>query len=173
MADERELKAWEHWRESSEKLDYFILGTSSALTAYFGQHLPSVSLGLNAASLELISLTLLGLSVVAGVERLRASVAGLGAQGFLLEANGIAGSMRALVTAKPGTGLIDAVSGRTFTPDETSRTIAINEKRAASAQKQWLRWKRRGELAYKARDYLLILGIVAYVAAKIWAAFPR
>ncbi len=91
MADDKALKVWEHWPECSERLDYFILGASSAPIACIGQRLPVAPIGLNVLSLELGSVVALALTTVAAVERLRATVAGLDAQQVVLDAANIAG----------------------------------------------------------------------------------
>jgi hypothetical protein len=171
-SEDRPLKAWERGRESAEKLDYFMLGMSSALTAYIGQHLPTTTLGLNAGSLEYASLAAFSLSVVAGIERVRAGVAGLSAQQVQLEASGMAGAMRTMLVKKPTSGAIDEVSGRTYTPAEVVAKIAHEDKRTQAADRQWERWKKRGERAYRWRDYLLFLGVLTYAAGKIWSALP-
>lgn len=170
MSDDKAVKAWEYWRESAEKLDYFLLGVAAALTAYIGQHPPAGPFGVNAAALEVSSVVLFALSSVAGVDRLRATVVGLAAQQVMLDASGSSGQLRTLLTTGRGTTMIDTRTGRTYSAAQAVAKIEHEDKRHAAAQKEWERWKRRGERAYKARDWLLIAGVLAYAAAKAWIA---
>jgi hypothetical protein len=172
MSGDKALIAWEHWRESSEKLDYFILGTSSALTAYIGQHRPKAILGFNAGSSEVASVVVLALSVVAGVGRHRARVASLGAQQYLHDAMSIAGQMRTMLQTGGGRPLIDRNSGRTYTAAEATQRIEREDKRIAAARARSERWKRRAERAYNWRDWLLVAGVLFYAAAKVWTVLP-
>ena len=170
MTDDRSLKAWEHWRDSAEKFDYYVLGILTALVAYIGQHLPPATIGRNAATLELLGFVVLGLSVVAGIARVRAGIASLIAQGNQLQASGIAGAMRTEMIKKPGTGVLEALSGRTYTHSEAMRKVATEDSKASAAQLQVERWKVSAERAYKWRDNLAIAGVLSYVTAKAWAA---
>lgn len=170
MSMERSLKAWDHWRESATRLDYFILGISTALTAYQGQHLAPVSPGLNPGTIALGSLAALSLSVVAGIERLRAGVAFLAAQSISLEAHARAGQIKTLLKTGAGAEIIDSVSGDTFAVKDAAKEIAKSEGRMASAEKQVARWRRRAELAYNWRDGLLVGGVVLFVTSKLLSA---
>ena len=60
------VSSWEHWRQASERLDYFLLGVSAALTTYLGQHLAKPSIGVNGPTLELLTLGLWAFATAAG-----------------------------------------------------------------------------------------------------------
>lgn len=170
MSERRSLKMWELWRESAEKLDYFVLGTAAALTAYLGQRLGTAPMGANPPTLELASLLLFSGAVVLGLERLRAGVALLGAQHLSLEQQERAGSLKTALLKGGGQPLIEQVSGRTYTVAEASSVISHCEEMHSLAQLQVERWRRRTERAYGMRDWSLALGVVAYAAAKVLAA---
>lgn len=45
---DRSILAYEHYREATQRFEYFILGVSGALCAYIGQHLSPQKIGLTA-----------------------------------------------------------------------------------------------------------------------------
>ncbi|HCT59137.1 MAG TPA: hypothetical protein DGD08_18200 [Gemmatimonas aurantiaca] len=173
MSDERAIKAWEHWRASSEKLDYFLLGTSSALTAYIGQRLPVEPLGFNAGTLELSSVVVFAFASLAAIERLRASVTGLGVTHQMLESASMAGDLRAMVLKGEKEHIIEYKSGRAYTLGQASRKANQEDERRRLSVKEWERWEKRGLRAYNWRDRLLLLGILLYSASKVLAALPK
>ena len=146
------------------------MGVSAALTTYLGQHLAKPSIGVNGPTLELLTLGLWAFATAAGVDRVRATVAGLSAQSVHIEESERAGTLKTMLLTGGGKGAIDALSGRTFTPSEAQSAIQRSEARAASAQKQYDKWKRRSEFAYNLRDVLLILGVGSFLVAKLVAA---
>jgi hypothetical protein len=169
VSDDRSLIAWQHWRQSAEKVDYFVLGIASALTAYLGQHLSFSKLGANPATAELLSLVLLGGSVVAGLDRLRSSVSALNSDGHALQAQERVEAMKDLLAKGKGT-TTDRETGRTFTLADAEAEVQRAEQLRDFFRKQNQKWTRRCERAYNWRDRLLVVGVVVYVAAKVWAA---
>jgi hypothetical protein len=147
-----------------------MLGMAAALTAYLGQHLAKPTLGLNGPTLELLSLGLWAFATAAGIDRVRATVAALGAQSVEIEERERAGSLNSTLMTGGGKGAIDILSGRTFTPAEAQSAIDLSQKRAASASAQHAKWKRRGELSYNLRDMLLVLGVGVFLVAKLLEA---
>jgi len=170
MSDPRSVKLWEHWRESSEKLDYFVLGISAALTAYLGQNLTVRSLGFDPATAELVSLMCLALSVLAGLDRLRSAVANLAAQTALLEEQERTGALETVLKKGGGRTVIDEVSGATCSVELAQARVNKGEAAIASLTGQVFKWRRRSERAYNWRDWLLAVGVILFAVAKVWAA---
>ena len=71
---ERSLQLYLKRTESSEKLDYFILGATLAICAYLAQTNPYARVGVNEETLLLISLLIFTGSAVCGFKRIQAKV---------------------------------------------------------------------------------------------------
>ena len=170
MPDDRSLVAWEHWHQSSEKLDYFILGISAALTAYVGQHLALAPLGVNPSTAQLLSLLLFAASVLAGLQRLRAVVTALSIEKTRLLAYQRAGQLKTLLLNPKSSVLVDSSSGQTYTLEQARAEAERSEKEYADVQKKSDQWSGRADRAYNLRDWFLTAGVVVYAASKVWLA---
>lgn len=170
MADRQSEKAFDLWRASVDQHDRFMLGVAMALVAYLGQHLSVASLGMNPATLEALSLLPLGGAVVTGILRVRYGATSLGAQHLRLMALERAGSLRAALDEGTGGPLLERTSGRVLDVATATREAEQWEAAETRAQTQVNRWTKRTEVAYSIRDWLLGIGVVAYVAAKAWGA---
>ena len=170
LNDARSVVAYNHWRHASDKVDYFMLGISTALTAYFGQNLITTKIGVNPSTLELASLFLFAASVLAGLERIKAMVTALGAESGYLAAFERAGNIRTAVEKGGGANLLDSVSGETFSIAAALKEIAIQDQHCATLERQKDKWKEYAECVYKCRDRCLMCGVVLFTGAKLWLA---
>jgi hypothetical protein len=170
VTEQRSLIAYDHWRLASDKVDYFVLSISAALTAYLGQHAVVTPLAVDPATLELASLLLFAASTVFGIDRIQANVTSLGAESGFLEAFERAGQLRIVLQTESGTQLIDSVSGETYTLAVAQQKIEAHDRRATGLHAQKEKWQRRSERSYKFRDICLKLGVTLYAAAKLWSA---
>src|SRR5438094_10226202 len=71
---ERSLIAFEHFREASQKFEYFILGISVALCAYIGQTLQPEKFPLSPYLLQVLALLFIASSAVLALNRLELDV---------------------------------------------------------------------------------------------------
>lgn len=74
MADSRSLEVHKSLRESQQKLDYFLLGVSSALFAYLGGKFEPAPIQYSENSFEFAALILLFLSVLLAFIRLERNI---------------------------------------------------------------------------------------------------
>ena len=73
MAEEtRSLIAYNYWRESTQRFDYFVTGLIGAGVAYIAQSYVPQKLGLNPSTLELLSLLILLSSFLCAFKRIEA-----------------------------------------------------------------------------------------------------
>lgn len=71
---ETNLEIWKHWKQSSQKFDYFIVTLSSALFAYLGSNLEISNL-LNIPKLfEILSLLCFCVSSIYGILRIKSDM---------------------------------------------------------------------------------------------------
>ena len=76
MASDRS-QAFEHYRDASQRFEYFILGVSIALIAYAGQALPPQRIQANAYAIEVAGILLIICAVLIGLKRLEKLIVGL------------------------------------------------------------------------------------------------
>jgi len=77
MSIQKVEKAFDYWRQSTEKFDYFVLGLSGALCAYISQTYTPTILGRNPGTLELMALCMFVAAVVAGFKRIEGTISNL------------------------------------------------------------------------------------------------
>jgi hypothetical protein len=152
-----------------------LLGISTALTAYLGQHLTVAPLGLNAPSLEMLALLGFALSTLAGVMRARCLVAQLGAETLKAEAGQHAVWIKTALIKPESDRLVDATRGIVLTIPQAVAEVARLEDREQQAREHDKKWSARAERWYVARDAALASGVVLYFGAKLWASaiIPR
>lgn len=171
MSEKRSDLVWEQWLQGSQKFDYFVAGLSSALTAFVAQSLERAKLGLNATGLEAVSAILFCGAVAAALDRLRFHVAGISANHKeLYHREGRGNLVSALAAGKQGM-LFNSETGDVFPVADVHKKIAAHERALAQIEQQGEKFRLRAERSYKVRDWLLIGGLVVYVASRIWKAF--
>src|SRR6266480_2363336 len=75
--NENYRQIFEHYRDASQRFEYFVLGVLVALVAYAGQALSPQKIGLNAYSLEIAGLLLIIAAIVLTFKRLEKLIFGL------------------------------------------------------------------------------------------------
>lgn len=150
---ESAIKAWEHWRDASDKQDYYVLGMSVALTAYLGEHLVVGVVGFNAPTIQLASILFFATSVISGLLRIRKGVNVLAGSAVIIEQEGRVEALRS--------SLHDGVG-----PSDIGRL----ETTLASLRADRDGHARTGKRAFIWRDVCLAVGIAVFATAKVWAA---
>ncbi|HEV7473793.1 MAG TPA: hypothetical protein VGN90_07080 [Pyrinomonadaceae bacterium] len=161
---ERSIVAFEHYRDASQRFEYFILGVSGALCAYIGQHLTPHKIGLTPYTLELLSLLLLVGSVFVGFKRIEKIIVCHVLNHRLLYLNEERGQ---LVTNFKGQPLVNASSGESFSAKATARRISELHESIPALQEQFDRAAVKGNTYYKVRNWLLAAGFLGLLISKI------
>src|SRR5215469_11170386 len=78
-------QASEHYRDASQRFEYFIVGVLVALVAYAGQTLRAQKLGLNAYTLQVIGILMILAAIVISFKRLEKLISALQINLLLLE----------------------------------------------------------------------------------------
>jgi hypothetical protein len=169
MATERINEIWDSWKESSEKFDYFMAGLCCVLTAYVGQNLNPIPIGLNPSSLELVALGPLCGSVVMAFKRIERLVILLGAMSGRIYNREAAGF---LISAALKIGKILNKSTREILSPNDAMVKAEEHGRAAD---EWelsiIQSSEKAARAYRWRNRLLYVGFSLLVVARIWTAY--
>ena len=168
MPTERSDKVFETWRQAVEKFDYFILGVTGALCAYISQVYRPAKLGVNPASLELLALTLLVASAVAGFRRVESTIQVTSLNHRYLRANEERG---VLISKSNGGPLINESTGNILSPDMVAQHVETMTQSIPLLHQQLEKARSAAERSYNVRNMLLIVGFSALVAAKVWSAY--
>ena len=83
--DEYSAKAYENYREASQRFEYFVLGLCVALVAYAGQRLQPERFGFTSYTVEIVAILLLIACVALGLKRGEKIIAFHGANLHVLE----------------------------------------------------------------------------------------
>lgn len=168
MPTERSDTAYGYWRESSEKFDYFVAGVSGALTAYIGQHIRPIPLGINAGTFELLALVLLVASVVMSFKRIEIQMSifkGIHARLYAEEARG---SMVEAAMKGPG---LNVATGDVFAPDQMLEVAEFHRAHAAEMKEILDKLVVRSGRYYTWRNRLLLNGFAVLVFSRILPAY--
>jgi hypothetical protein len=172
MSEQRSLIAHGQYQAAQDKFEYFLCGVAGALFAYIGQHYAPHKLGLNAPTVELLSLGLLGASFVAGVLRIERIVLTQRINHVMLDAAEKAGHFtKALATCNPNAPFYDAQCGDVYTAASLEKMRKEEIARRDEAQKNIQVIKQKGLQLYKWRNWLLYAGFATMLLAKLLSAY--
>jgi hypothetical protein len=168
MPEQRSLIAYEYWKDSSQRFDYFVTGVTGALVAFVAQAYHPEKIGLTPNSLELLSIFLLVGSVIAGFKRVEANV-----EAFRLMSEGLdAAEKLGALTANLGlTPVLNLETGEILTFQDVVQQREYYSKRVDTVQTRLKKYLDMSLSAYKWRNRLLASGFFALVASRILVAY--
>ncbi|HEV7893349.1 MAG TPA: hypothetical protein VGP08_22220 [Pyrinomonadaceae bacterium] len=170
MATDRSDKVYDYWREASEKFDYFITGVTGALTAYIGQNIQPHKIGLHPESIGVLALIMLITSMIAGFKRIETNVSIFRIMQRRLYSEEARGS---LLSASQGKPLINEATGQVLSPSQVLAQAQHHELQAETARSNLDALTAKSGRYYKWRNWLLILGFVLLIVARIAPAYVR
>ena len=161
---EHPLKAYEHWRDASQRFDYFVTGATGALCAYIAQHLEPKRLGLSPYTLELLALGVLIVSIVLGFKLIEDKVHLLKASAQKLAKEELYG---ALISKFRGGYLINQPSGDILGPETVTTQIAGLPIEISFLKEKEDKLVESSGVAYRWRNRSLILGVSLLAISRI------
>jgi len=161
---DRSIIAYEHYRDASQRFEYFILSVSGALCAYIGQNLTPQKIGLTPYTLEVFSLFLLVGSVFVGFKRIEKLILFHRLNHTLLSLSEQRGQ---LLTNFKGGSLVNALSGETFSAEGVTRRLSELEQAIPARENELDQVALRGNFYYKMRNRLLGAGFLGLLVSKI------
>jgi hypothetical protein len=169
VPDDRGLKAYFAWLEGAQRFDYFVTGVSLALVGYVVSNLTAAPFALNSSSLEAAGVIILLASVYAGFRRIEASLVSLQATGQRLLAGGAAGALKD-ISRRTGPSL-RMNTGEVIGPGDAAQRSADQHRLYIEAARQEGDWSKRAFGWYGRRNFLLMLGVLVVVVARILRAY--
>jgi len=158
-------QAFEHYRDASQRFEYFVLGVSVALIAYAGQALIPRKIGVSAYTLEIIGILLIIVAVVISFKRLEKLIFGLQITVRLVDAQ----EHRALLAKVfiEGGNRHDLGRGELWKPGDMKQQIEEYDKIIPHYEKTIEEINVVAFRFYRWRNWLLICGFVTLFAGRI------
>lgn len=164
---ERSLKAYEAWREESQRFDYFLLGLIGALAAYVAQQMKPEPLGVSPFTIELAAIAALVAAAIFGFRRIEHNIGLLRQTHQRLEWEENLSSLVENFRGNP----VRTNLGDVLTPDQVESRAAqlrsaiqkMNELQEASAKASGANYLRR--------NVCLLVGSLLVVAARVAQAY--
>jgi len=165
---ERSVLAYDSWKTSQEKFDYFILGVIGALCAYLSQNIQTAPLGFNSPTLELTGLLVILVAGIAGFLRLEAAVELYGLSHHRLHLNEKKGQ---LVSNFNGGPLINSQTGQIYSPGDVTLEVGAIDEVLPDLDRKMNRLQSKTLFYYRLRNYFLLVGFLIIVGARVWQAY--
>jgi hypothetical protein len=162
--------AFEHYRDASQRFEYFILGISLALVAYAGQTLAPQRLGLNAYTLEVIGILVIISAIVISFKRLEKIISGLQMNFHLVDSREGRGLLaKAFIE---GGNRIAPERGELWKPQDMKKQIEEYDKIIPECEKMIDEVNAIAAQLYRWRNWLLTCGFLALLFGRILEAYP-
>jgi hypothetical protein len=162
-------QAFEHYRDASQRFEYFVLGVSVALVAYAGQTLPPQRIGLNAYTLEIIGILLIISAIVISFKRLEKLIFGLQINLHLIDSRESRGLLaKAFIE---GGNRMASERGELWKPEDMKKQVDEYDKIIPDCEKTIAEVNVVAGRLYRWRNWLLICGFVALFFGRILEAY--
>lgn len=168
MGTERSDSVFEYYRPASEKFDYFIVGLTGALCAYISQTFSIDPISFSPQSLELVSLLVLVLSMVAGFKRIEMSLIATRYNAHTLRIQ----EQRGQLVSKSSSGpMFNSATGEILNPIEVNTKIQVLNEVLPEFENSMNRCANWAGHWYSIRNWLLMVGFLGLVVARVWSAY--
>lgn len=168
MTEDLKYELREAWRSSAQRFDYFMAGLSAAVTAYAAKTVTPAPLGATPATLELLGFAFFLIAAVAAFKRIEYFNTGLkvnyGKLDGLEKAEGLEKAM------DEGLDVVERGHGPRRR-EEVASAAAGWRTSAASLSSTLDELGRKASRYYNLRNVALLCGVLALVAARIWASY--
>src|SRR6266403_1086339 len=165
--DEYSAKAYENYREASQRFEYFVLGLCVALVAYAGQTLQPERFGLTSYTVEIVAILLLITCVAIGLKRVEKIIAFHGANLRVLEFKERRSALAKFVLE--GGRRVNPETSELWQPEDMKKQIAEFDKIIPEFEKNLNDLNETLVHLYSWRNCLLISGLIGLVASKVLA----
>jgi len=167
--DEYNAKAFDNYREASQRFEYFVLGLCVAVVAYAGQTVQSERFGFNSHTVEIGAILLLIACVALGLKRVEKIIAFHGANLRLLEFKEKRSALAKFVLE--GGSRVNPETSECWQPDDMKKQIAEFDKIIPELEKELSNLNEALVRLYVWRNWLLIVGLTGLVVSKVLAPY--
>ena len=167
--EQRSLLVYKNLKAAQEKFDYFVLGMTAALFAYLGENYAPEQLGLSQNTVELISLLLLLISLVAGFKRLKFDLALQQGNFYELDLDERRNVMNQALSVSGS--VLNLNTGDAVNKEAVAARAKQIQERLPSLLKATEKYARKGSMAYSVRNWSLLSGFVLLAVSKFLGAY--
>ena len=165
MPDSRSIEVFKGIREAQQKLDYFLLGLSSALFAYVAGQYQPMPLSLSQNTTELAAILCLFVSIIAGFKRLDFNISIMKLNFQKLDMSERKGEYVKAFSMEGN--ILNTNTGNLLDRNEAAYTIEMISKRLPKVKANLKSYSMFSSIAFSIRNIFLILGFVALGASKL------
>lgn len=168
--ENRSLIAYEHYRDASIRLEYFMTGLIGALCAYIAQQMHPQKLAISPYTLELISLLILSFSLFLSFKRLEQIILIYRLGHHILDYSEKKGSLVSGLKLD-STSIINVLTGDILTRDEAMRQISNFSQQIVACEKEIHKKNKYTKLFYNWRNRLIYIGFIILILSKVLSAY--
>lgn len=169
MAESRSLEVFKGIREAQQKLDYFLLGLASALFAYVGGQYKPMPISFSQNTIELISLALFFISIIAGFKRLDLNISIMKINFQMLDMGEKKGVLNQ-AQSMPGQ-VLNTDTGEALGRNEAAYTLQLIEENASKVKTNLDKLSNYSSATFFVRNWALILGFLALGFSKVLGVY--
>jgi hypothetical protein len=164
MADSRSIEIFKGLRDAQQKLDYFLLGLASALFAYIGGQYQPMPITFSQNTAELISLSFLFASIIAGFKRLDLNISLMKLNFNKLDTSEKKGALTQALSMR-GT-VLNSDTGKCFDRIEAKYILSLIDEHEPKLIANIEKYINYSGVAFSIRNWCLILGFVFLAISK-------
>ena len=168
--EERSIIAYEHYRDASQRFEYFYSGIIAALCAYIAQSFKPAQIGWNPNTLELLSLIILFISFFFSLKRMEKIVQVFRGVHRKLHNSEIKGKLVAHIDIAP---FINEQTGKVYTIQDVDKELNFLDFLLPKVEGEIHKINSSAESYYKLRNWFFYLGFVLLIISKILYAYVK
>jgi len=169
MADSRSIEVYRGIRDAQQKLDYFLLGLSSALFAYVGGQYQPMPISFSQNTVELISLGLIFVSIMAGFKRIDFNISIMKLNFQKLDMSERRAELNKAL-AMPG-HVLNTDTGGYLDTNEAAYMLQLIEEYTPKVKVDLKKYTNYSSVSFDVRNWALMLGFVALGFSKILGVY--
>ena len=172
MADkERSLIAYEYYRESLLKFEYFFTGLIGVFCAYISQNFTVDKIGISPNTLELVSFLIFVISFGLSLSRLSGIVQGYKLNHRQLHLLELKGTLRLNLVNNPEKSQLNKDTGAILSARQVETEIIKIDKELKPLESMFSKLNKSNKSLFSWRNTLFLLAFFILIASKIWLAY--
>ncbi|MHA2032359.1 MAG: hypothetical protein ACW99Q_23545 [Candidatus Kariarchaeaceae archaeon] len=168
---ERSLVAYEYYKESLQKFEYYFTGLIGILCVYISQSFVPDKIDFSPNTLELVSLIIFIISLGLSLIRISKVVQGYRLNHNQLHLIEIRGGLKSNLLKDPGKSLINEETGDVFTTKQAELKITQIDKQLPKIETELSNLEDALRKLFVWRNMLFVFGFFLLISSKIWNAY--
>jgi hypothetical protein len=169
MTTERSDRVAHAAREAGDRFDYFMAGLCAAIVGYLAQTFRPTTIGLDPASGELLALLVFLAAAICAFKRLESAAHAVRVNAGMLYNQEMRGALTA--AGAGGAPILNESTGEYYSLEEIGLRVEMHAEMATKARKTFNSTAESAEIWSRARNWLLLVGVLLLIGSRIWAAY--